>query len=50
MERFVADPSVTVGYLVENRLDISFVRNRRAEKARYPYLTYVDDDCNVEPD
>jgi hypothetical protein len=50
VERLVTMPGVTVRYIAESRLGITFARNRGAEEARYPYLAYLDDDCSVEPD
>lgn len=48
--RLAAEPGVPVRYIAENRLGITFARNRGAQVARYPYLAYLDDDCSVEPD
>lgn len=50
VKRFVTQPGVTVRYIAENRLGITFARNRGAEEACYPYLAYLDDDCSVETD
>lgn len=50
VERFVTEAGVPVQYVVEGHLGISFVRNRGAQAARYPFLAYIDDDCSVGPD
>jgi glycosyltransferase involved in cell wall biosynthesis len=50
VKKHIAESGVPVRYVVENRLGITFARNRGAEIARYPYLAYIDDDCMPEPD
>lgn len=50
VEKFVSEGGAPVRYVAENRLGITFARNRGAEVSHYPYLAYLDDDCSVEPD
>lgn len=50
VEGLAAESGVPVQYVAENRLGITFARNRGAEAAHNPYLAYIDDDCSVEPD
>jgi glycosyltransferase involved in cell wall biosynthesis len=50
VEELIADSSIPVRYVAENRPGVTFARNRGAEMAHYPYLAYLDDDCSVEPD
>ena len=50
VKQFVTEPGADVRYMAENRVGITFARNRGAEEARHPYLVYLDDDCSVEPD
>jgi glycosyltransferase involved in cell wall biosynthesis len=49
VERLLAEPGAPVRYIYENRLGITFARNKGAEAARFPYLVYIDDDCSIEP-
>lgn len=50
LEQLAGEAGTPIQYVAENRVGITLVRNRGAEAARYPYLAYLDDDCNVNPD
>lgn len=50
VERLTVEPGVPIYYLYESRPGITYARNRGAEKAYYPYLAYIDDDCSVSLD
>lgn len=50
VQRFKPDRKLTLRFVQETRLGVTFARNRGAEEARYPYLAYLDDDCSVGRD
>src|SRR6516225_3331687 len=49
VELFVAESSVPVQYVVEQRQNISLARNRAAASARGEYVAFIDDD-EIPPD
>ena len=50
VQRFKPDRKLTLRFVQETRLGVTFARNRGAEEAQNPYLVYLDDDCSVDSD
>jgi len=50
VRELAARPGAPVRYICESCQGITLARNRGAEAARHPYLTYTDDDCSFRPD
>ncbi|MBN8655006.1 MAG: glycosyltransferase family 2 protein [Anaerolineae bacterium] len=50
VQRFKPHRKLTLCFVQEPRLGVTFARNRGAEEAHYSTLAYLDDDCSVGRD